>query len=309
MHSSGLLILNKPHGMASFKALQLLKRRFRWKKMGHAGTLDPLATGVLPICIGKATRLVPYLMERQKKYEALIRLGIETQTQDREGEITGVYSATEFPSPDKIEIVLKRFRGQIEQIPPMYSALRCQGRRLYELAREGKDIPRKPRCIQIHKLTCISYRYPFLSIDVTCGKGTYIRTLASDIGRDLGTGGHLWELKRTGVGEHNIDDALAWDKVMAMGREEIEKHIIPAGEILSFLPTVKVGHREREAMSNGRTFTLTSPCNEFPLDETSILRIHDREGEFLGLGGVVGSNADGIETEVHIKPSLVMIPA
>ncbi|MGA1840375.1 MAG: tRNA pseudouridine(55) synthase TruB [bacterium] len=309
MLSSGLLILDKPHGMASFKALQLLKKRFRWNKIGHAGTLDPLATGVLPICIGKATRLVPYLMERQKRYKALIRLGLETQTQDREGEITGVYCGTEYPSPDKINIVLNRFRGPIEQIPPMYSALKCQGRRLYELAREGKDIPRKPRCVLIHKLTFISYRYPFLSIDVRCGKGTYIRTLASDIGRDLDTGGHLWALKRISVGEHNIDDALAWDKAMAMGREEIEKHIIPVGEILSFLPTVNVGHREKEAMSNGRTFTLTSPCNEFSLDETSILRIHDREGEFLGLGGVVINNGDGIETEVYIKPSLVMISA
>lgn len=307
MLSSGLLILNKPHGMASFKALQLLKRRFRWNKIGHAGTLDPLATGVLPVCIGKATRLVPYLMERQKRYEALIRLGIETQTQDREGEITGVYCGTEYPSPDKIEIVLKRFMGEIEQIPPMYSALRCQGRRLYELAREGKDVPRKPRSIQIHKLTCLSYRYPFLSIDVTCGKGTYIRALASDIGRDLGIGGHLWALKRVGVGEHNIDDALEWDKVMAMSREEIKKHLIPVGEILSFLPTVKVGIREKEAMSNGRTFTLTSPFNEFSPDETSILRIHDREGEFLGLGGIVLCNGEGIRDQIYIKPSLVMI--
>jgi tRNA pseudouridine55 synthase len=307
MLSSGLLILDKPHGMASFKAIQLLKRRFRWNKIGHVGTLDPLATGVLPICIGKATKLVPYLMERQKRYEALIRLGIETQTQDREGEITHVYCGIKYPSPNEIEIAIKRFRGEIEQIPPMYSALRCQGRRLYEWAREGKDIPRKPRSIQIHKLICLSYNYPFLLIDVTCGKGTYIRTMASDIGRSLGTGGHLWALKRIGVGEHKIEDALAWDKVMTLKREEIEKRLIPVGEILSFLPTVKVGHREKEAMSNGRTFTLTSPHREFSVDKTSILRIQDREGEFLGLGGIVVCNGDGPGVEVCIKPSLVMV--
>jgi tRNA U55 pseudouridine synthase TruB len=125
---------------------------------------------------------------------------------------------------------------------------------------------------------------------------------------DLGTGGHLWALKRISVGEHNIEDALALDKIMRMNREEIERHIIPVGDILSFLPTVKVGHREKEAMSNGRTFTLTSPHRDFFPDKTSILRIHDREGEFLGLGGVVVSDGEGIGAEeVCIKPSLVMI--
>ncbi len=305
MLSSGLLILDKPHGMASFKAVLLLKRRFRWNKIGHAGTLDPLATGVLPICIGKATRLVPYLMDRQKRYEALIRLGIETQTQDREGEIIRVYCGTRYPSPDEIEIALDKFRGEIDQVPPMYSALRCQGRRLYEWARDGKDIPRKPRCIQIHKLICLSYSYPFLLIDVTCGKGTYIRTLASDIGRYLGTGGHLWALKRVAAGEHNIEDALAWDKIMAMNCGEMEEHLIPVGEILSFLPTVKVGNREREAMTNGRTFTLTDLHREFPLDKHRFYVSMTKKVSFwVWAGSLFAIKMD--RGGICIKPSLVL---
>ena len=306
MSTSGLLILDKPYGMTSFKTVQWLKRRFRWHKIGHVGTLDPLATGVLPVCIGKATKLIPYLMERYKRYEALVRLGIETQTQDREGDVTRVYRGTHYPSVTDLEGTLQKFRGEIEQVPPMYSALRHQGRRLYEWARDGLEIARSPRKVFVEWLRCLDYKYPFLLIDVSCGKGTYIRTLAADIGRDLGPGGHLWALKRLGVGGYTMDQALSWDQLTKMTPEEVEPHIIPMGEILSFLPLVTVNHKEKEAMKNGRSFLIMKPDEILPCDGFSLLRIQDQEGEFLGLGSIMSGQKDGVRSETHIKPSLVL---
>jgi tRNA pseudouridine55 synthase len=309
MPFSGLLVIDKPYGMASFKAVHLLKRRFRWQKVGHVGTLDPLATGVLPICIGRATKLIPYLMERHKRYEALIRLGLETRTQDREGDVISFNRGSNFPSLQDIEMALEAFRGETEQVPPMYSALRYKGRRLYEWAREGMEMPREPRKIRIYEITCLAYRYPFVRMDVTCGRGTYIRTLAADIGRNLDTGGHLWALKRLGVGECIIEDALAWDKVMSMERGEIEPYLIPMGDILSFLPAVRISQKHKEAMSHGRSFVLTDPQEKLPLEETAILRIQDRDGEFLGLGGIASCHKTGSGFEICIKPALVVPPA
>lgn len=307
MSTSGLLILDKPYGMPSFKMVQLLKHRFRWRKIGHVGTLDPLATGVLPVCIGKATKLIPYLMERYKRYEALVRLGIETQTQDREGDVTRIYCATHYPSVSDLERILQRFQGEIEQVPPMYSALRYQGRRLYEWARDGHEIARSARKVFIDRLRCLAYDYPFLLIDVSCGKGTYIRTLAADIGRDLGPGGHLWALKRLSVGGYTMDQALSWDQLIEMTREEIEPCIIPMGEVLSFLPLVTVNHKEKEAMRNGRSFLIMEPKDIFMLEGFSLLRIQDQEGEFLGLGSIMSNQKNGCRSETHIIPSLVVM--
>ena len=307
MPTSGLLILDKPYGMPSFKMVQLLKRRFRWQKIGHVGTLDPLATGVLPVCIGKATKLIPYLMERHKGYEALVRLGVDTQTQDREGGVTRIYCGRDYPSIADVEETLKGFRGEIKQIPPMYSALRYQGRRLYEWARDGHVIPRNPRKVFIDQLRCLAYDYPFLLIDVSCGKGTYIRTLAADIGWDLGTGGHLWALKRLSVGGYTMDQALPWEQVMGMTREEMESYFIPMGEILSFLPLVTVDHEEKEAMKNGRSFLVMKPQEICPLNGFSLFRVQDQEGEFLGLGSVVSDQKNGFISETYIKPSLVVV--
>jgi tRNA pseudouridine55 synthase len=170
-------------------------------------------------------------------------------------------------------------------------------------------MPRKPRNIQIYKLICLAYNYPFLLIDITCGRGTYIRTLAADIGQSLCTGAHLWALKRLGVGEYKIEDALAWDKLMTMNRKQIEKYLVPAGDILSFLPQIQVDHKEKEAMTHGRSFMLANNDGKFSLDKTSVLRIQDREGKFLGLGGIVTSNENSLDGEVCIRPSLVMFPS
>ncbi|MBN2374546.1 tRNA pseudouridine(55) synthase TruB [bacterium] len=342
MCTSGLLNLDKPYGMSSFHAISAIKQRFGWKKIGHAGTLDPLATGILSVCVGKATRLIPFLTDYRKRYRALIRLGIETETQDREGEILRVYSGRRYPSMDDIEMVFDRFRGQTEQVPPMYSALRCKGRRLYEWARAGKEVPRSPRKITIYKLACLAYSYPFLYIDVICGKGTYIRTLAFDIGACLGTGAHIWALERVGVGWHKIEDTVSWKDVMSMDHRKIEENIVPIGDMLSFLPVLKLDAKGKEAMIHGRRFFIDKadiadkkynfdtdyessseglfPCNiekspyvdkiidgESLNGGISVLRIKDQDGNFLGLGKIVpaekGSSVDDL---VCIQPSLVL---
>ncbi|MGA1796820.1 MAG: tRNA pseudouridine(55) synthase TruB [bacterium] len=306
MASSGLLILDKPHGIPSFKAVQALKRRFRWTKAGHVGTLDPLATGVLPICVGKATRLIPYIMECEKGYEALIRLGAETLTQDREGAVTRMYCGRRYPSPGEVEGVLGRFRGEVEQVPPMYSALKYKGRRLYEWARDGKDLPRNPRMVRIDTITCLAYTYPFLLVDITCGRGTYIRSLAADIGRALGTGGHLWALRRLRVGEYTIERSLQWGTIERMRREEMEDALISMGEMLHFLPAIQVDLKGKAAMAHGRTFTLVNPPPAESFDNNMLVRVEDPDGVFLGLGGVIRCTEHALGLEISIKPSMVI---
>jgi len=308
MLSSGLLILDKPHGIPSFKAVQALKRWFRWKKAGHVGTLDPLATGVLPICVGKATRLIPYIMGYEKGYEALIRLGAETLTQDREGAVTRMYCGRRYPSPEAVEDVLGRFKGEVEQVPPMYSALKYKGRRLYEWARDGEDLPRKPRMVRIEEITCLSYAYPFLLVEITCGRGTYIRSLAADIGRDLGTGGHLWALRRLRVGEYTIERAIQWEAIERMDRGAMEGALISMGEMLHFLPAVRVDRKGKAAMANGQAFTLVNPLPAAPFDKNPIVRIEDPDGAFLGLGGIVRCSEHALGLEICIKPSMVISP-
>ncbi len=308
MPLSGLLNLNKPYGIASFQLIEILRRRFRLKKIGYAGTLDPLATGVLLLCIGKATRLVPFLLDCQKRYHALIRLGIETQTQDREGKITRIYCKSGYPSTDKVRQVIKGFKGEIEQVPPMFSALRYRGRRLYELARNCEEAPRNPRKVRIDEITCFAYNYPFLHIDVLCSKGTYIRTLAADIGTHLGQGAHLWALKRVSIGKYNIEDAISWENIMDMDCKKIGNVVIPNGEILSFLPSVTLDSKQKEAMLNGHRFTIDhfSFRGEILPEKTMKLRAYDREGEFLGLGEILSRAGNNMDSDIHIMPFLVL---
>jgi len=309
MPLSGLLNLDKPYGVTSSKIIYDIKRRFRLKKIGYAGTLDPLATGVLMICIGKATRLVPFLVDCRKRYSALIRLGVATKTQDREGKLSGVYTLNRFPSQESVLDVVNSFKGEIEQVPPMYSALRYKGKRLYELARNGKEVPRKSRIVKIYELVCCGYSYPFIHLDIICSKGTYIRTLAEDIGFRLGTGGHIWALKRTGVGGYNIENALSCADLMAMNREELEDHLIPIGEILSFFPSVKLATGQRESMLHGQSFSVTSSQywkDLIPEQGMPIIRVYDKGGEFLGLGLMQCIVTTDREKEIYLKPSLVL---
>jgi len=194
----GILLLDKPLHLTSNAALQRVKRLFSARKAGHTGSLDPLATGMLPICFGKATKLAQKILESDKRYHFKIKFGEKTKTGDREGEIIET-KATDHISENLIQSTLKNFMGEIQQIPPMFSALKHQGKPLYELARQGIEIERKPRTVHIHELTFLNFEKDICSLSVHCSKGTYIRTLAEDISEKLSSCGHVIELRRTSV--------------------------------------------------------------------------------------------------------------
>ena len=182
---NGILNINKPEGITSFDVIRKLKRITGRVKIGHAGTLDPMATGVLPVCIGKATKSIDYIMNESKIYRTVFKLGVSTDTYDREGKVVSTADSSLITLED-INKILPNFRGVIKQIPPMYSALKVQGKRLYEMAREGIEIDRIPREVTIYSLELLSYSHPFLELRICCSKGTYIRSLCRDIGESLG---------------------------------------------------------------------------------------------------------------------------
>jgi tRNA pseudouridine55 synthase len=203
-----VLNIDKPAGWTSFDVVKKIRNLTRVKKVGHAGTLDPFATGVLIVCTGPATKKINSLVDTSKEYVGEIHLGIETDTMDPTGRVTAENEISEIPGREKIIAVLEEFTGTITQIPPMYSALKVKGKRLYKYAREGKTVERKPREVTIFEMELLSYEFPFLRIRVVCSKGTYIRVLADDIGRKLGTGGYLRKLRRTRVGDYRIEESL-----------------------------------------------------------------------------------------------------
>ena len=203
-----VLNIDKPAGMTSFSIVERIRRWTRCKKVGHAGTLDPLATGVLLVCTGLATKRVSKLMELEKVYEGTIELGKSTETDDAEGKVLKHVRVPTFSQEDLVPI-LKKFEGEVEQVPPMYSALKKDGQRLYRLARRGEVVPREPRRVRIYELELLEWQRPFLRVRVRCSKGTYIRALARDMGEQLGTGGYLKTLRRTRVGRYCVEDAYS----------------------------------------------------------------------------------------------------
>lgn len=229
----GVLLLDKPEGLSSNHALQRAKRALDARKAGHTGTLDPFATGLLVCCLGRATKLAGQLLDSDKGYIATLSLGTETDS----GDLTGHIVATSDPNAadvteDALQAVLPEFRGDIEQIPPMHSALKRDGKPLYKYAREGIELERPPRAVTIHKLDVLSFTPTEVVIDVVCSKGTYIRTLAQDIGRRLGCGAHLSALRRTRVGPFHIDGAIALETLQAMDAPQsvlISLNDLPAG--------------------------------------------------------------------------------
>jgi tRNA pseudouridine55 synthase len=213
----GVLLLDKPEGLSSNHALQRAKRALDARKAGHTGTLDPFATGLLVCCLGRATKLSGLLLDADKSYVATLRFGEETDS----GDLTGkpVFQAPpEFQGVDRASLdrVLEKFRGPIEQVPPMYSALKRDGKPLYEYARQGIELDRPPRTVTVHELTVLEFSGTEAVISVRCTKGTYIRTLAQDIGRELGCGAHLCGLRRTGVGPFDLDDAIELETLQTM---------------------------------------------------------------------------------------------
>ena len=246
----GVFLLNKPLDISSNGALQRVRWLFRAEKAGHTGALDPLATGLLPICLGEATKFSHYLLDSVKRYQTTIKLGQTTTTGDVEGDILQERGIPEL-TQEKIERVLAQFRGDILQVPPMYSALKKHGKPLYELARQGIVIEREPRPIQILDLTLTSFTPNSLTLDVTCSKGTYIRVLGEDIGEALGCGGHLNALHRTATGHFDLIPEYTIEQLESLTELERETLLLPVYAPVEHLPRVQIPEGRTKYFCNG----------------------------------------------------------
>ncbi|MBW8904848.1 MAG: tRNA pseudouridine(55) synthase TruB [Betaproteobacteria bacterium] len=269
----GALLVDKPVGMTSNAALQEAKRLARAKKAGHAGTLDPLASGLLMVLFGEATKFAGPLLEADKEYLATLELGRRTSTGDAEGEVLEERPVA--VAPAQIEAALERFRGAIEQVPPMHSALKHGGVPLYKLARKGKTVERASRRVQIFELVLLGYEPPRLALRVRCSKGTYIRTLAEDIGAALGTGAHLAALRRSRSGEFRVEDALSVDQLRARPREHWP--LLPLGALLAGFPGTRLDAEAEARLRNGQALKISG------LQE-GLCALYRADGAVIGLG-------------------------
>jgi len=259
----GVLLLDKPAGLTSQQALTQAKRIFKAKKAGHTGTLDPFATGLLPLCFGEATKFSRDLLNADKTYETVLHLGEVTATGDTEGEIISKTEVKEVSSKE-LETILSRFRGEIRQIPPMYSALKKDGKPLYEYARAGIELERDARLVTIHSLELLEFALPFVKLGVCCSKGTYIRTLGDDIGKALGCGAHLKSLKRIKVGELVIGDAYSLEELEKIPDDKIMHTVEPLDHLLSSFPAVYLPSGLVKRFTNGQRLSLGKEKIEMP---------------------------------------------
>ena len=282
---SGILVLDKPGGVSSNRALQIAKRLFGARKAGHTGTLDPMATGLLPICFGDATRFSSALLGANKSYEATLRLGYISTTGDAEGDISVAEGVTCHDLKDlapQVEMVLKSFIGLITQMPPMYSALKHRGKPMYVYAREGLEIERQPRVVTIHELRLMVIDGDEIRLGVRCGSGTYVRTLAEDIGKALGFGGaYLTALRRTTIDAFDLSQAYTLDTLENMSIRERDSRLLTVDTLLRDLAAVTLEAPAAAALRQGRSVAGVSKAVE-----GEKIRLYDEEKNFLGLGEV-----------------------
>ncbi len=235
----GVLNINKSTGMTSHDVVDSVRRLYRVQKVGHTGTLDPRGTGVLPICVGRATKIAQFLTTADKEYEMVMRLGVTTDTQDADGKV--IEEAEVRVTREEVETALRDFGGEVQQVPPLFSAKRVRGERLYKVARRGENVPREPVTVRIYAIRLTSFGTPFVGLWVHCSKGTYARTLCDDLGKKLGCGAHLYSLVRVRAGRFELKDSLSLDELAALvtaGRGE--EPLIPVEEALGHLPAVRV---------------------------------------------------------------------
>jgi tRNA pseudouridine55 synthase len=270
----GVLLLDKPLGLTSNDALQKVRRLFSAAKGGHTGTLDPLATGLLPLCFGEATKFSADLLDADKTYEAVLQLGVTTDSGDAEGRVTA--TATVDVKNEQISAVLPQFIGHIAQVPPMYSALKRDGRPLYELARQGIEVEREARAVTIYAIDCLDFSGETLTLRVACSKGTYIRVLAADIGKALGCGAHLAALRRTVVGDIQLDKAVTLAELEGLDEAGRMAHLLPVDALLQSLPEVVVEGLEAERFRHGNPVAL-------PLGLAGKIRVY-ADGRLIGVG-------------------------
>ena len=274
---NGFIILDKPAGITSFIGGAIVRRVTKEKKTGHTGTLDPMATGVLPVAVGNATRFIELLPSHDKGYRASFRLGTTTDTLDITGKV--LTTSENIPDEEAVKNAIAHFNGEIEQLPPMYSAIKKDGKRLYELARQGIEVEREKRIVTIYSCDFVSFLNGEYTIDVKCSKGTYIRSLISDIGEMLGCGAVMTALRRTLSNGFSIDDAHTENELKSA--EDISAFVIPVDKALEAYPAIKVSEAQAKRFRNGgeldsqRLHTRLVP---------SLYRVYSPEGSFLGLG-------------------------
>lgn len=273
---SGVLLLDKPLGYSSNQALQKVKWLFQAAKAGHTGTLDPLATGILPICLGEATKFAQTITDADKTYIAEIQFGVTTTTGDAEGEV--LQTKPVHFTQQQLAAVCQQMTGEIEQMPPMYSALKHEGKPLYEYARAGIEVQRKKRKVMIHEVAITTFEQSKARIQVTCSKGTYIRTLAEDIGAALGCGGHLTGLRRTETAGYEIVKTSTIDQLESMSLEARDALLLPVDTMLHALPKVVLDKDSAFYLLQGQAVWLPGKIPD------SFLRVYEEDGRFLGMG-------------------------
>lgn len=281
----GVLLVDKPAGWSSNAVLQKVRWLFQAQKAGHTGALDPLATGLLPVCLGEATKFTRFLLDADKAYLTTAKLGIRTETLDAEGEVTETAAVPALDAGTVRQLLADKFTGDIEQVPPMYSALKRDGKKLYELAREGKAVDLEPRPVTIRTLSLERLAGDELDLAVACSKGTYIRTLVDDIGRALGCGAHVAALRRTRHGHFSLDDAIPLDALIeqreADGCEALDRHLLSLDELLVDLPVVELTEGQARRFRHGNT------VDRIPPTAPGQVRVREQDGgRFLGVGAV-----------------------
>ncbi len=292
---SGVVVVDKPSGPTSFDVVRRVKGLFKAKRCGHTGTLDPSATGVLPICIGDATKIAGFVSEGEKEYDAVVRFGEITDTQDSAGRTLETRPLTGL-TEERVREALQGFVGLVSQTPPMYSARKVDGKRLYELARAGEEVEREARQVHIDEARLLWFRAPDAGIFVRCSKGTYLRTLAHDLGQKAGTGAHLHELKRARVGPFSLEDSVGLDTLMAAakeGREKLDRFVHPLSRALSELAELQLDVQLARRVAHGHApgpadlSRLRAP----PFSRGRKVRLMDPEGRVLAVG-----ESDGVGT-------------
>lgn len=292
MKDFGIMVVDKPVGPTSHQIVSIVRRGTGIRKVGHAGTLDPRATGVLVLCLGRATRLSEYLSTSEKRYLAVIRFGASTRTYDSEGDI--VHETGSAPKRKDIEEALSEFRGEISQVPPPYSAIKVQGKRAYRLAREGKPPELDARKVIIHELKLVRYKQPDLSLEIECSAGTYIRSIAHDLGEMLSTGAHLAELKRLKAGPFTLDDAVPLPKLeVGFMVDKWERYVIPAADALPEFPVVNISQKNLDLIRHG---------HRIPAEPSSsgMARGISSEGELVAI-------LEAVEDGTHWHPRKVFL--
>lgn len=287
----GVLLVDKPAGITSHDVVDRIRKAARMRKVGHTGTLDPAATGLLIICLGAATRLSEHLTRLDKVYEGYLRFGVVTDSYDMQGKVLEEHPVPEL-TPERIQAEFDKLTGEIEQLPPMVSAVKVGGKRLYKLARKGETVERKPRNVTVHEFSLLGYEAPLAQFRVRCTSGTYVRGLCHDVGAELGCGGALDSLRRTAVGRHNVANAIPVDQFTCP--DDLYDHIIPMGEALD-LPEIIVRPQSERLLASGGTLRLPELKTESPVSE-GLVQLKSDRGELLALAEVKKTPLD---TQVH----------